>query len=254
MTKPHHILITGASSGLGAALALIYAAPSVRLSLHGRNHERLSKIAERARQNGAIVTLFTGDIRDSNSLSEWISCCDQEDPFDLIIANAGISAGTLAASESPDQVRTIFDTNFYGALNTIEPLLPLFIKRQRGQIVLMSSLASFFGLSGSAAYCASKAALRIYGEALRRQCQPFGIKVNVICPGFIKTPMTDVNRFKMPFLMSADRAALLIKCALEHDKPRIAFPWIMYGFIRFVGLLPQTWLDKLLAMLPKKQY
>lgn len=252
MTSPQHILITGASSGIGTALVLAYAKPGIRLSLHGRSQERLTDIAEKARLMGAFVTLQAGDIRDKSHLAEWIKFCDGIHPLDLVIANAGISAGTSGASETIDQINAIFSTNIDGVMNTISPALSLLLERGKGQIAIISSLASFRGFAGSAAYCASKAAVRIYGEALRSQCLPFGIKVNVVCPGYIKTPMTDINRFRMPFLMSAERAADHILRGLHNDKPRIVFPFVMYALLRLMNSLPQSWLDKPLSFLPKK--
>jgi len=252
MRHPKNILITGASSGLGAALALTYAAPSIRLALHGRNPDRLATIATQARVKGALVDVKNGDIRDGESLATWLKQKDQENPFDLIIANAGISAGTEAGTEGLTQIEAIFSTNVNGVLNTIAPLLPFFLQRQHGQIAIISSLASFHGLRGSAAYCASKAAIRVYGEALRRQCYPFGVQINVVCPGFIQSPMTDVNRFKMPFLMSAEKAARHIQKGLLRNRPRLAFPFPLYALIRGISIFPQSWLDKGFTYLPKK--
>lgn len=252
MINPRHILITGASSGIGAALSLLYATHGIHLSLHGRHSERLSEIAERARRQGAEVHICIGDITNEMEMDIWIRACDQRSSLDLVIANAGISAGTSGAYEEDKQVRQIFSTNINGVLNTIHPVLPLFTQRKKGQIAIISSLASFRGFGGSAAYCASKAAVRVYGEALRSQCLPFGVEVNVVCPGYIKTPMTDVNKFPMPFIMLAERAALYIRDGLESGKPRIAFPWTMYGLIRLLNALPEAWLDKPLSLLPKK--
>lgn len=252
MLNPGHILITGASSGIGAALAELYAKPGVRLSLHGRDANRLRQIAGRAREKGATVQTGTGDVTETGAMAVWINQCDQILPLDLVIANAGISAGGGTGHESAGQSRAIFETNLTGALNTVHPVLPLMARRGRGQIALMSSLASFRGLVGAPSYCASKAALRIYGEALRSEWGPKGIEINVICPGFIKTPLTDANRFPMPFIMGAGRAAEIIRKGLAQNRARIAFPFVMYAMIRLLAALPQDWLDKPLALLPRK--
>ena len=252
MRNPQHILITGASSGIGAALASRYAAPGIRLSLHGRNQDRLTEVAAHAARAGAVVTTKVCDVTDSAPITTWLNESNQVQPIDLVIANAGISAGTGRGFENTDQAKKIFDVNVDGVFNTVNPAVALMIKRQYGQIAILSSLASFRGFAGSAAYCASKAAVRIYGEALRSECLSHGIEVNVICPGFVKTPMTDANRFRMPFLMSVERAAEIIQNGLSANKARIAFPWPLYWAIRLLAALPHDWTIQLTSRLPKK--
>ena len=252
MHNPKHILITGASSGIGAALAVLYAAPGQRLSLHGRSAERLALVAGEARQRGAVVAPHTGDVTDVDSMAAWIKSCDAHQPLDLVIANAGISAGTGAGGETAEQSRQIFEVNVQGVLNTIMPVMPLLAQRRRGQVALMSSLAGFRGFAGAPSYCASKAAVRLYGEALRGEMDGQGVEVNVICPGFIKTPMTDINPFPMPFLMDVDRAAVIIRDGLAKNKARIAFPWPMYVLVRLLAALPPFLGDALTACMPRK--
>ncbi len=249
---PKHILITGASSGLGAALAEEYAAPDVTLSLQGRNAERLKKVAEACEKRGATAHTILIDATDKDGMAAWILARDALLPLDLVIANAGISAGTGDYTETEGQSRRIFDINLTGVLNTIHPAMPQMAARKRGQIALMSSLAGFRGFAGAPAYCASKAAVRVYGEALRPDMAHHGVKVNVICPGFVKTPMTDVNRFHMPFLLTADRAARIMRRGLEADRPRIAFPWPMYLIVRIFSALPARVLDMIGKNLPQK--
>lgn len=249
---PRHILITGASSGLGAALAEAYAAPGVLLSLQGRDLGRLNQVAGKARQRGAQAMAAVLDVTDAGAMKTWILDCDNEQPLDLVIANAGISAGTGSGDETEEQARAIFDVNLTGVLNTIHPVLPRMIVRKQGQIAIMSSLAGFRGFSGAPAYCASKAAVRVYGEALRGDLAHSGVKVNVICPGFVKTPMTDVNRFPMPFLMTPERAAQIMKQGLAKNRARIAFPWQMYALVRLFTALPSGMLDAVTARMPRK--
>ncbi len=247
-----HILITGASSGIGAALAEEYAAPNITLSLQGRDAGRLKNVAESCEKRGATAHTILIDVTDKEGMAAWIHASDARQPLDLVIASAGISAGTGDYKETEAQSRRIFDVNLTGVLSTIHPALPLMAARKRGQIAILSSLAGFRGFAGAPAYCASKAAVRVYGEALRPDMTRQGVKVNVICPGFVKTPMTDVNKFHMPFLMSAERAAKIIRKGLEADKPRIAFPWQMYFIVRIFSALPAKFLDKISALLPRK--
>ncbi|HEV7370013.1 SDR family NAD(P)-dependent oxidoreductase [Arenibaculum sp.] len=252
MRNPKTILITGASSGLGAALARHYAAPGITLVLTGRNPERLDAVARDCAAAGADVRSAAADVTDRAFLADWLPRMDAGAPIDLAIANAGISAGTGGEGESPEQARRIFATNLDGVLNTVHPLLPAMRARRRGQIALMSSLASFRGFPGAPAYCASKAAVRVYGEALRGELAREGIGVSVICPGFVRTPMTDVNAFRMPFLMDAGRAAGIIRRGLERNAARIAFPWPTYLGAWMLGVLPAGLADRLLAAAPAK--
>ena len=252
MLNPKHILITGASSGLGAALAESYAASGVTLSLHGRNAERLADVAARCTKLGAMIATHSGDVSDADGMAAWITERDAAQPIDLIIANAGISLGSGDLHDSPTQSEAIFATNVTGVFNTVQPALPLMVKRRYGQIAIMSSIASFRGFAGAASYCASKAAVRVYGEALRAEVAPHGVDVNVICPGYIKTPMTDKNMFPMPFIMSPERAVGIIRRGLATNKPRIAFPWPMYALVRLVAALPQDFVNRRMWKLPKK--
>src|SRR5260221_8506800 len=184
------ILITGASSGLGAALALRYARPGVRLALTGRDPARLAAVSTDAECHGATVERAIIDVTDRSGLRNWIEAIDDRIPLDLVIANAGISGGTSGETESEDQARRIVDVNVLGVLNTIYPMIPRMQARRRGSIALMSSLAAFRGLPGAPAYGASKAAVKVLGEALRGVLINDGVSVSVICPGFVSTPMT----------------------------------------------------------------
>lgn len=252
MHDPGCILITGASSGIGQALALDYAAPGRRLLLTGRDTARLEAVAEACRSRGAEVAAAVIDVTDRQGLADWLLARDGERPVDLAIANAGISAGTGSGGESEDQARAIFAVNLDGVLNTVQPLIPRFVARRRGQIALMSSLAGFRGFPGAPAYCASKAAVRLYGESLRGALAAAGVEVSVVCPGFVVSRMTAVNRFPMPFLMETGRAARLIRRGLERNRARIAFPWPTWAAVWFLSLLPPGLTDALLARAPRK--
>jgi NADP-dependent 3-hydroxy acid dehydrogenase YdfG len=248
----HSILITGASSGIGAALAEEFAAGGVRLVLGGRSTERLAIVAQTCRARGAEVEATAVDVVDRVAVAEWIAAADRRQALDLVVANAGVSGGTLAGTESEDQARRIFAINVDGVLNTVFPILPAMQARRCGQIGIMSSLAGHRGFPGAPAYGASKAAVKVWGEALRGDLRPHGIGVSVIMPGFIRTPMTDANDFPMPFLMPVGRAARIVRRGLEADRARIAFPWQTAFLAWSVGMLSPALVDPLLARLPKK--
>ena len=250
---PRAILITGASSGLGAALARAYAAPGATLALTGRDGERLEASAAACRAAGARVVAATLDVTDRTALATWIAATDDATPLDLAIANAGVSGGTEGGGGETDaQTRRIFAVNVEGVLNTVLPVVPRMRARGRGQIALMASLAAFRGLPGAPAYSASKAAVKAWGEALRGGLRGDGIAVSVICPGFVRTPMTDANPYPMPLLMDADRAARIIRRGLAANRARIAFPRPTYAFVRLLAALPPALADRLLGRLPEK--
>ncbi len=252
--SPKRVWITGASSGIGRALALHYARDGVFLALSGRNEARLQDVARACEEKGAQVEVVLLDVTSREEMIRYGQTLSSAGVPDLVIANAGISGGTGAApdGEPLDQMFEIFDVNLTGVLNTVAAILPHMLKDNKGQIALMSSLAGFSGWPGSPSYSASKGAVRLYGEALRGSLQNTNVRVSVICPGFIRTPMTDVNKFHMPFLMDAEQSAKIICHGLQKNKVRIAFPWPTYVFSGFLGLLP-GWLGLfLLSKFPTK--
>ncbi|HZB90835.1 MAG TPA: SDR family NAD(P)-dependent oxidoreductase [Stellaceae bacterium] len=242
---PRSLLITGASSGIGEALARRYAAPGVALALSGRDEARLAAVAEACRAKGAAVDFRALDVTDRAGLRAWIERVDDGHPLDLAIANAGISAGTGGTREDEGAARRVFAVNLEGVLNTAYPVLARFLARGRGQIGLMSSLAGYRGLPTAPAYSASKAAVKALGEAWRVQLAPDGVRVSVICPGFVVTRMTARNHFAMPFLMPAERAAGIIARGLARNEGRIAFPWPTAAASWLLGALPASLSDAL---------
>jgi short-subunit dehydrogenase len=263
MRDPRTILITGASSGIGEALAVEYAKHDVFLALSGRDPARLEEVRVRCRNRGAMFDARVIDVTDAEAMAAWIAEIEAKRPLDLVIANAGVSAGTGGGRERPDQVRNVLAINVDGVMNTVLPAIEAMLAREpaqadakpttkRGQIAIMSSLASFRGLPGAPAYCASKAAVRSYGEAMRGELHHRGIEVNVICPGYIRSRMTERNKFPMPMLMDAERAARKIKRGLRRNRGRIAFPLTMYVLIRLIAALPVALIDPMLRVLPKK--
>jgi short-subunit dehydrogenase len=252
MKDPKSIVITGGSSGIGAALALHYAAPGVFLSLTGRDRERLDEVAGRCRANGAEVVAAVIDVCAGDALAAWLAEVDRRRPLELVIANAGISAGTGSQGETAEQARAILAVNVDGVVNTVLAAAELMRPRRRGQIAIMSSLAAYRGFPSAPAYCASKAAVRTWGEALRGTLKPQGLDVTVICPGYVKSRITEVNDFPMPFLMEAERAAGIIRRGLAADRARIVFPRRLFAVVWLLALLPPAWTDPLLSRLPKK--
>lgn len=246
MRNPKSILVTGASSGIGAALAREYAAPGTRLVLGGRDVRRLDRVAADCRRRGAETEASPVDVTDASFTADWIERADDIRPLDLVIANAGISSGTFGGDASLAQTRAIFATNVDGLVNTVHPAAGRMQSRGRGQIAIMSSLSGFRGLPTAPAYAASKAAARSYGEALRGSLHHHGVGVSVVCPGFVRTPMTDVNDFAMPMLMEAERAARIIRRGLARNRARIAFPLRLYALVWLLGALPPSWTDPLL--------
>ncbi len=254
MNNPKSILITGASSGIGEALALHYAASGVFLTLSGRNESRLLSVAAACRAKGADVDTVVLDVTDQARMEQWIVETDQHRPLDLVVANAGISGGTggVMNGEAVSQAREIFDVNLTGVLNTVGPILPRFLSRNAGQIALISSMAGFRGFPSAPAYSASKGAVRFYGEALRGSLSRTNVRINVVCPGFVKSRMTDANDFKMPFFMQADEAARIIARGLAVNQGRIAFPLPTHLGAWFASVLPDWLAQKLLNRLPAK--
>lgn len=254
MKNPNNILITGATSGLGRALALVYAKEGAVLYLTGRNQGRLADIKNKCESKGAKVVEKCLDVANAKEMQSWIdSIYLSGGKVDLVIANAGISAGTEGGSESVGQVRKIFATNIDGVVNTIHPVMEYMKQERKGQIVIISSLAGFRGLPSSPAYSASKAAVRVYGEGLRGSVAKDGIGVTVVAPGYIKTPMTDVNKFPMPFIIGAGRAARLIARKLKRNPSRIAFPFRLYFVVWLLSILPPCLTDPVFSRMPGKK-
>ncbi len=166
MIAPRHLLITGASSGIGEALALVYAAPGIKLALCGRDFSRLEAVSAACRAKGAEVSARALDVTDEAAAAAWIESEDQAKPLDLVIANAGIAISSPRGETLP-QAKEIFAINIGGVVNTVYPAIALMETRRRGQIAIVSSLASFRGFAMAPAYCASKAAVRVLGEGLR---------------------------------------------------------------------------------------
>ena len=238
---PQRIIITGASSGIGLALALRYAREGASLGLIGRHKERLEGVAKECRALGGEVATAAIDIRHRAEIMHWINDFDRVVPVDLVVANAGVMEGTPPGGqiEPPDAAYALMETNVLGLLNTVQPLLPAMMARGGGQIALISSIAGFVPLADSPSYSASKAAVLSYGLSLRDLLLPHGVGVCVICPGYIATPMMQRESGPKPFVMTAEKAAELIARGIERNKPMVIIPRFFGTVTRISGLLPE---------------
>jgi short-subunit dehydrogenase len=242
------ILITGASSGLGEALARAYAGPGTTLYLLARRAERLVKLSDDLRKKGATPVGYEADVRDRNRMQEIArDILGKNGLPDLIVANAGIRGpergnGSLA-------MEAILETNVLGVLYTVEPFLPDLRKARKGQIAVVGSLAGYRGLPEAGAYCASKAALAAWTGSLRYEMEGSGVSVSLINPGFVQTEMTRHNPYPMPFLLSAPEAARKIRKGLERKKALIEPPFPLAILVRLLALLPPRAGDRLFGLI-----
>ena len=249
-SAPKSILITGASSGIGAALALHYAAPGITLFITGRDRERLQTVAHQCTDAGASAACWVGDVTDAEDNKKWIYACDAESPLNLVIANAGVALGASVVSGLHQAAVDSFNINVHGVFNTVHPALEVMSTRRpypviNAQVAIMSSIMGYAGVARSPAYSSSKAALKHYGQALRGTFRAMGIGVSVICPGYIRSAMTASDTSIMPFLISAPKAAAIIAKGLARNKPRITFPWQMILITRIVINLPGFVVDRI---------
>jgi len=238
--KPKVIVITGATGGIGMALARAYAAEGRVLGLTGRDADRLERIATECEGRGATVARGRFDIRDRAAVHAWLAEFDARHPVDLVVANAGVTAGLGAgrSRESDADAERLAEINYKGVVHTVSGIVEPMRARGRGQIALVSSLAGLRALPDMPSYSATKAAVIAYGDSLRGWLAPFGIDVTVICPGFVTSPMSARHVGAKPFEISADKAARIIQRGLARRRSLIAFPWPLVFGIRLNKLLP----------------
>lgn len=246
-----NILITGASSGIGAALAQYYAQNGAdNLFLSGRNEQRLLEIAQKCRDFGVNVHCKIIDVCERATMQAWIEECDKKAELNLIFANAGVSTGI----ENQENIYNTFNTNIFGVLNTVTPAIEIYRRtpRNKAVIAITASIAGYHGLAACPSYSATKACVKAYGEALRNSLAAENIQVCTICPGFVKSRITDKNTCPMPFFMSAEKAAQIIAYRIEKNVGLIAFPWPMRLATWFISILPNRLSDLIYARLPHK--
>jgi len=219
-------VVTGASSGIGWELAKSLAARQCAVGVIARRQDKLEALVNEIHAAGGKAEWARADVTDRQQvLDAFRKLRDALGPVDLLIANAGYGVPTPVESIVNDDIEATFKINLMGVIYSIEAVLPEMLQRGKGHLCAISSLASYLGIPGESAYCASKAAVNVYMESLRIQLRKRGVSVTTVCPGFIHTPMTEHNTFRMPFVMNADRAAEKIVRALERKKKVYNFPW-----------------------------
>lgn len=251
MKSPKVVLITGATGGIGGALANAYAGPGVTLLLVGRHQQRLDRIAAQCRSRGAQVLAQSLDVRQTDQLFAWAAEVQQSHAVDLVIVNAGVTGNNGEDNQGEDwqQVERVLDVNLRAAMATVNAFLPAMRVRKRGQIALVSSISAWFGLPITPSYCASKAGIKAYGEALRGWLAPEGVEVNVILPGFVRSDMSDRFPGPKPFMLEPERAAAIILRGLARDRARISFPFPLDWGMWWLAVLPAAWSLRILRLL-----
>ncbi len=232
-------VITGASSGIGWALGKVLAGEGCKVGLVARRQEKLQVLAEEIRQGGGTAALAAADVGDRRqTLAAIRGLAAQLGSVDLLVANAGVGMPTRLDPMNVADIEEMFRVNTLGVVYAIEAVLPEMLRRGRGHIAAVSSLAAYKGMPGESAYCASKAAVNYYLEGLRIHLRGRGIAVTAVCPGFVRTPMTAVNEFHMPWLLEADDAARRILRALHRRRKVYNFPWQTSLLMKLTRWLP----------------
>jgi short-subunit dehydrogenase len=246
---PKTILITGASSGIGAALARAYAASGITLLLWGRDETRLNQVAAQCAALGASITIQAFDLRDAAGFAARLAAADAASPIVLAIFNAGLggTAPEDAFAEDPETVQAMAEVNFVAPLTGANVIADAMARRGKGHIVLVGSIAESFPLPMSPTYAATKAGLRMFAQSLDIRMAKHGVKVTLVSPGFIDTPMSRSVTEPKPFLMNADTAAHIIVRRLAAGARTIVVPWQFAVIRAFTALLPRALLRLILA-------
>lgn len=249
------VFITGASSGIGQALAARFHGAGYRLALVARRGDAVTHWAAQAGIDPARFAVYAADVRDVAAIvAVGRACIEAQGVPDVVIANAGISVGVdTAVLADLEVMRATFETNNLGMAATFHPFVAPMCERRSGTLVGVASVAGIRGLPGHGAYCSSKAAVISYCESLRGEMRPFGVKVVTIVPGYVDTPLTQGNRYSMPFLIGAGDFADRAWRAIEAGTSWRVIPWQMGAVARLLRVLPDAWFDRLVAGRPRKR-
>ena len=252
------MFITGASSGIGESLARYYVTTrGAQLGLVARREDFLLKLQNefKTKNDGQPKPeIYACDVRDAVALKaaaqDFIA---RYGTPDIVIANAGVSRGTLTEMDDDLQIfQEVFDINVMGMVNTFHAFAQPMIDAKHGTLVGIASVAGFRGIPGGGAYSASKSACIKYCESLRVEMRSSGVSVVTICPGYIRTPMTAVNKFKMPFLIDVDQAAIRFARAIDARKSFTVIPWTMGIAARVLRMVPNWLYDRIFSHMPRK--
>jgi short-subunit dehydrogenase len=243
--KDRVVLVTGASSGIGRALAVELGRRGARVGLTARRGAELLKVAEEVERAGGQAMTLPADVRNAEEMKVVAARVRERwGGVDILIANAGMSTTTFGAQLDAAEATDVISINVVGVVNSVAAVLPDMLARGRGHLVAISSLASYRGMPRSGAYSASKAAVSTFFESMRVDLRRSGIDVTVIHPGFIRTPMTANRKKKLPFLLEPDDAACRILRAVERRARTYAFPWQLAGLVRMLKHLPNAIYDR----------
>ncbi len=249
-----HYLITGASSGLGEALAVELGRRHHTVGLIARRGDRLEQVAQKVRLAGGTAAWQAADVTDRPGLTAAIRALEETlGPVDCCVANAGSGGSTPATDPDAERISAMMRLNFDGMVHTLAAVLPEMVARKGGHVAAVSSVAGWRGLAGSGTYSASKAAVSTLLEAWSIELRPHGVAVTTIHPGFVETPLTAKNRFPMPFLLDASTAARLMADGLERRRRYVNYPWRMAWLMAFVRALPWWLYEPLLARVGPKR-
>jgi short-subunit dehydrogenase len=246
MAWTHRVgVITGASRGIGRAVALEIARRGTKVALLATREELLGEVSEEIARSGGTSLPLRCDVRSRDEVRNAVAAAAGAlGPADLLVASAGIGRPVPARAFDADEAWEMYRVNVLGTLHAIEAVLPAMLSARRGRIVGISSLGSFRGFADSSTYCATKAALNLQLEGLRVEVAPLGVGVTTILPGFVRTDMTARNAFRMPFLVGPEYAARKIVRAIERRKRVCAFPWPAAAFVWIAKRMPNAIFDR----------
>lgn len=246
-----HVAITGATSGLGWELAKLYAGKGHSLLLSGRDEGRLREIQQICTRLGAHVETKAIDTTDFPAMEAWLAKAYSEKPIDLFVANAGMGGAEVlvsAGAEDAGLARKILEVNTTATINALATLVPFMMERRRGHIVVVGSISAKIGLPQSPVYCASKAALTVYADSVRRALKPHNVQVTTVLPGFIDTPMSRSLKMARPWCWPVEKAARRIARDVEKGAAKSVFPWQLRFLIGIENLLPAAVSDRILQI------